>query len=235
MRALETDSQANILSTPSVVTLDNETAQIVIGQNVPFVTGSYAQTGTTVSSPFQTFERKDVGLSLKVRPMVTDGGVVRIQIYQEASSLQASSVSNSSGPITNKRSLESTVLVDDGNIIVLGGLINDQSGAGEDKVPLLGDIPGLGSLFRYSTRKRTKTNLMVFLRPRIIRDTAGYSAETTAKYNDIARQQQEYDKTQRGLLAPEPTPQLPPLLLDNKVGAGGTAPSAPAATNAAVK
>jgi general secretion pathway protein D len=226
MRALETDSQANILSTPSVVTLDNETAQIVIGQNVPFVTGSYAQTGTTVSSPFQTFERKDVGLSLKVRPMVTDGGVVRIQIYQEASSLQASSVSNSSGPITNKRSLESTVLVDDGNIIVLGGLINDQSGAGEDKVPLLGDIPGLGSLFRYSTRKRTKTNLMVFLRPNIIRDTAGYSAETTAKYNDIARQQQEYDKTQRGLLAPEATPQLPPLLLDNKVGAGGTAPAA---------
>jgi general secretion pathway protein D len=143
-RALESDANANILSTPNLVTMDNEEATIVIGQNVPFITGSYAQTGTTTTpSPFQTIERQDVGLTLRVRPQVSEGGSVKLQIYQEISSLRPTTTA--ADVITDKRSIDSTVLVDDGRIIVLGGLIQDTMQDGLDKVPLLGDIPVLGT------------------------------------------------------------------------------------------
>jgi general secretion pathway protein D len=168
-RALQTETSTNILSTPNLLTLDNEEARIVIGKNVPFITGQYAQTGTTTTvSPFQTIERKDVGITLKVRPQISENGLVKLQIYQEASSVSDSA--NSAGIITNKRSIESNVLVDDGQIIALGGLMEDSDIAITEKVPLLGDIPGLGFLFRYETKKRAQTNLMVFLRPYVVRN-----------------------------------------------------------------
>ncbi len=191
-RFLETDAKANILSTPTLLTLDNEEAKIVIGRNVPFITGQYAQSATgTTPTPFQTYERKDVGLTLKIKPQISEGGLVRLQIYQEASSILESTLSSVSGPVTNKRSIESSVLVDDGGLIVIGGLIEDSYTAGEDKVPLAGDIPIIGGLFRYDTRKRTKTNLMVFLRPQIIRDEAGYQNITADRYDYVIGQQRQ--------------------------------------------
>ena len=210
-RVLETDAKANILSTPSLLTLDNEEARIVIGSNVPFLTGQYAQTGTTATAtPFQTYDRKDVGLTLKIRPQISEGGLVRMQIFQEASSIQPGTLSNASGPITNKRSIETAVVVDDGGIIVIGGLIEDSYGMGEDKVPLLGDIPGVGALFRYDTRKRTKTNLMVFLRPQIIRDAAGYQSVTSDRYDYVIGEQKKSGEGAKMMFGEGALPTLPP-------------------------
>ena len=202
-RFLESEAHGNVLSTPNIMTLDNEEAKIVIGQNLPFVTGSYSTTGTggATVTPFQTYERRDVGLTLKVRPQITEGGVVRIQIFQEASSVQAGSANNAAGPITNKRSLESAVLVDDGATIVLGGLIEDSFGTDEDKVPLVGDIPLLGNLFRYENRTRKKTNLMVFLRPRIVREGIDYQGLTEDRYSlllDLQKKQEQQVKPRWG-------------------------------------
>ncbi|WP_198408613.1 type II secretion system secretin GspD [Sulfuricella denitrificans] len=213
-RALQSDVNANILSTPNLLTMDNEEAKIVIGKNVPFITGSYAQaaavTGGSVSvNPFQTIERKDVGLTLKVKPQVAEGGTVKLQILQEVSSIQ--DTTNQAGIITNKRSIESTVLVDDGEIIVLGGLIQDDVQDGVDKVPGLGDIPILGSLFRYEKRKHVKTNLMVFLRPVVLRNSVASESLTGDRYDYIRNVQ---SKTQMGshLLLPDiVAPQLPEL------------------------
>src|SRR5207302_10774458 len=183
-RALEADANTNILSTPNLLTLDNEEAKIVVGQNVPFITGQYAVTGAaTTPTPFQTIERRDVGLTLRVKPQITEGGTVRLAIFQEVSSVQDLTINNAAGPITNKRSLESNVLVDDGQIIVLGGLLQDAYSNGLDKVPVLGDVPLLGNLFRYDSRKRTKTNLMIFLRPTVIRDTSAARGLTTDRYD----------------------------------------------------
>ena len=208
-RALETNANANILSTPNLLTLDNEEAKIIVGSNVPFITGQYAQTGNTATAtPFQTYDRKDVGLTLKIKPQISEGGIVRLQIFQETSTIQAGTVSNASGPITNKRSIESAVLVDDGGIVVIGGLIQDSDSLGDDKVPLLGDIPVLGSLFSYKTHSRSKTNLMVFLRPKIIRDAASYQALTSDRYDYVmGKQKQEGEKS---MLFGEPRQTLPP-------------------------
>jgi general secretion pathway protein D len=211
-RFLESEAQANILSTPSIMTLDNEEAKIVIGQNLPFITGSYSATsGSSSVTPFQTYERRDVGLTLKVKPKITEGGVVHLQIYQEASSVQTGTASNASGPVTNKRSLESSVLVDDGRLIVLGGLIEDKLGNDEEKVPVLGDVPVLRNLFRYENRSRKKTNLMVFLRPSIVRDTRDYEALTEDRYRELL----DVQARQRTLNPPpwgdRSTPTLPAL------------------------
>ncbi len=188
-RALEADANANILSTPNLLTLDNEEAKIVIGQNVPFVTGQYAQTGTTATvTPFQTVERRDVGLTLRIKPQISEGGAVRLQLYQEVSSVQDQT--NPAGIITNKRSLESMVLADDGQIIVIGGLVQDGTSSTTEKVPVLGDLPLFGSLFRYDTRKQTKTNLMVFLRPRVMRESTSYAGVTSERYRDMLREQE---------------------------------------------
>ncbi|RQW28098.1 type II secretion system protein GspD [Rhodobacteraceae bacterium CH30] len=173
-RALETQAKGNVLSTPNLMTMDNEEAKIVIGQNVPFLTGQYSSTGASngAANPFQTFERKDVGLTLKLTPQVSEGGMVRMKIYQEASSIDPNSVTSTSGLITNTRSIETMVSVQDGNIIALGGLIQETVSDGNNQVPLLGDIPFIGNLFKYKTQSRKKSNLMVFLKPTIIRDDA---------------------------------------------------------------
>jgi general secretion pathway protein D len=206
-RFLETNANANILSTPNVITLDNEEGKIVIGQNRPFVTGQYAQTGGSVTpTPFQTIERRDVGLSLKVKPQISEGGTVRVQIAQEVSSINSE---NALGPVTNKRSIDSTVLVDDGGIIALGGLIEDNYAAGEEKVPLLGDIPVVGNMFRYDTRKRTKTNLMVFLRPQVIRDEASYARMAVQQYDRVQNEQGKVGTVGNLMPGEEPPPKLP--------------------------
>ncbi len=188
VRALETDANANILSTPTLLTLDNEEAKIVIGQNVPFITGSYAvSAAATTPTPFQTIERKDVGLTLKIKPQISEGGTVRLQISQEVSSVD--SATNASGIITNKRSVDSSVLVNDGQIVVIGGLMQDQVNDGVSKVPGLGDLPLIGSLFRYNTRTRNKTNLMVFLRPTVLRSAERADSLTDDRYNYILGEQ----------------------------------------------
>lgn len=193
-RALETDADANILSTPNLLTLDNEEAKIVIGQNVPFVTGQYAQTGSaTTATPFQTIERRDVGLTLKVKPQVSEGGTVRMQIYQEMSSLRPTSTTTQTADvITDKRSIESVVLVEDGRIIALGGLIEDTWQDSIDKVPLLGDMPLFGHLFRSESRTRKKTNLMVFLRPHVLRDADSGLELSQGRYEYIRNRQVEH-------------------------------------------
>jgi general secretion pathway protein D len=209
-RALATDANANILSTPNLLTLDNEEAKIVIGQNVPFITGQYAQTGSaTTATPFQTIERRDVGLTLRIRPQISEGGAVRLQIFQEVSSVQ--NLSNVAGIITNKRAVESTVLVDDGQIVALGGLVQDSTTTTVDRVPLLGDIPLIGGLFRYDTRKQTKTNLMVFLRPLVMRDSTAYGGVTTERYRQLLGEQEKAQPPPHPILPDFQGPRLPPL------------------------
>jgi general secretion pathway protein D len=208
-RALETDANANILSTPNLLTLDNEEAKIVIGQNVPFITGQYAQTGSAATAtPFQTIERRDVGLTLRIKPQISEGGAVRLQIFQEVSSVQDQT--NAAGIITNKRSVESMVLADDGQIIVIGGLVQDSTSLTIEKVPLLGDVPLLGALFRYETRKQTKTNLMVFLRPLVMRDGASYRATTSERYRQMLEEQESVAIPPSAVLPDIETPRLPP-------------------------
>ena len=208
-RFLESDTKANILSTPNLVTLDNEEAKIVVGRNVPFVTGTYTTTSTGASNPFTTVERKDVGLTLKVKPQISEGGTVRLQIYQEASAVIESTATSTTGPSTTKRSIESTVLVDDGAVIALGGLVEDSYSGGVEKVPVLGDIPYLGQFFRYDSRKRGKTNLIVFLRPVILRDAAAIQGISADRYNYIIGQQRDLDDP-RNLMRREPNPPLLP-------------------------
>jgi len=208
-RALETDAGANILSTPNLLTLDNEEAKITVGQNVPFITGQYAQTGaSTTATPFQTIERKDVGLTLRIKPQISEGGSVRMQIYQEVSSIQ--DTTNPAGIITNKRSLESSVVVDDGQIIVIGGLVQDSTANTMEKVPLLGDIPLLGALFRYETRRQNKTNLMVFLRPLVMRERSTYGPVTSERYRQMLDEQEKARIPPSVVLPDIETPRLPP-------------------------
>lgn len=212
-RFLETQTNSNILSTPNLLMLDNEEAKIVVGQNVPFVTGQYTNTGggTTPANPFQTIERKDVGLTLKVKPQISEGGALVLQIFQESSSVVASTATSTSGPTTNKRSIETTAVVDDGEIIALGGLVQDSYTTGAEKVPLLGDIPILGHLFRYDSRQRSKTNLFVFLRPTILRDGASHQATTTDRYMYILGQQRGLGRAGKPVTPEPPSPELPPL------------------------
>ncbi len=208
-RALETKADANILSTPNILTLDNEEAKIVIGQNVPFITGQFTNTGgngATVN-PFQTIERQDVGLTLRVRPQVSEGGIVKLGIFQEVSSVV--DATNVSGIITNKRSIESNVLVETGNIIVLGGLVEDRVTGGVEKVPGLGDVPVLGSFFRYDNRRRQKTNLMVFLRPVVVRNEDQAQSIVTNRYDYMRSLQQQTQPEQRFGLPDMQAPVLP--------------------------
>jgi general secretion pathway protein D len=186
-RALQSDTKANVLSTPNMVMLDNAEAKIVVGQNVPFVTGSFAQAAGTSGAavnPFQTIERKDVGLTLKIKPQISEGGGVKLVISQEISSV-APSAQSASDLITNKRSLDTTVIIDDGDTMVLGGLIEDKNSTSVTQVPILGSIPVLGELFKYRTRSKGKTNLMVFLRPVIIRNANDTYRVTADRYETI--------------------------------------------------
>ena len=168
VRALQTASGTNILSTPNLITLDNEEARIIVGQNVPILTGSYSTTGSTSTvTPFQTYVRQDVGILLRVKPQISDNGIVKMQIYQEVSSVAAQTTS---GVVLNKRNIESNVLVDDGQMVVLGGLISDEYADGTSGIPFLSSIPILGQLFRYDNKNRVKRNLLVFIRPYVLRD-----------------------------------------------------------------
>jgi general secretion pathway protein D len=208
---LEAQTGANILSTPNLVALDNEEAKIVIGQNVPFITGSFTNTGSTGGStvnPFQTIERKDVGLTLRIKSQIGEGGTVRMVIYQENSSV-VPGASNSAGPTTDKSSIETTVVADDGQIIVLGGLLKDEYTDGEDRVPGLASIPLLGNLFKAENRKRVKTNLMVFLRPVVLRDQPSADQLTLDRYDLIRAAQQGAQPAKSPLLPDTGAPLLP--------------------------
>lgn len=216
--ALATTQGTNILSTPNLITLDNEEARIVVGQNVPIITGSYAQTGSTSTvTPFQTYTRQDVGLTLRVRPQVSDNGIVKMQIYQEVSSIYNQNFA--SGIILNKRNIESNVLVDDGQIIVLGGLIEDKYNDGSSGVPFLKDIPIIGALFRSDAKTRTKTNLLVFMRPYILRDK-DQSADITNNRLNLVQQTENQFKQAPMLLPKEDLTKMsdiePPLIPPGK-------------------
>jgi general secretion pathway protein D len=190
IRALASNTDANLLSTPSITTMDNQEAKIVVGQQVPFRTGSSVTGSQGASNPFTTIQREDVGLTLKVTPHVHDGALIRLEIYQEVSDVDQSSLgsigaSGSADLITNKRTIETTVLADDREVIILGGLIRDKSSDKVTKVPLLGDIPILGHLFKSTTKTKTKLNLLVFLRPTVLSTREDVKTETERKYSGI--------------------------------------------------
>ena len=214
-RFLESSGSGNVLSTPNLLTLDNEEAKIVIAQNVPFVTGQFTNTGTGngAVNPFQTIERKDVGLTLKVKPQISANGTVKLTIYQEVSAVDTSSASSANGPTTNKRTIESNVLVDDGSVVVIGGLLQDNFTGNSDKIPGLGDLPLIGNLFKSSSRTRKKSNLMVFLRPVVVRDAASSDRLSLERYEQMLN----------GMRAaqPEPSQTLP-------INEGPVLPGAPA-------
>jgi general secretion pathway protein D len=216
-RALERTAKANILSTPNLMTLDNEEARIIVGQNVPFITGQFTTPSSATVNPFQTIERRDVGLTLRVRPQISEGGTIKLVIYQEVS--RVADQTNPAGIITSMRAIETNVLVDDGSIVVLGGLVQDSVASAVEKVPLLGDIPLIGQLFRYETRRQEKTNLMVFLRPYVVRDEAAGRSLVVDRYDQM-RMLEESTKQKRNLMLPDMEPPImPPLGPETKPAA----------------
>ncbi|HMN76238.1 MAG TPA: type II secretion system secretin GspD [Burkholderiaceae bacterium] len=202
-RFLETKTDANVLATPNMVSLDNEEAKIVVGQNVPFLTGSYSNTGGNGAvNPFQTIERKDVGLTLRIKPQIGEGGTIRLVIYQENSTVVPSSRASPQGLTTDKSAIETTVVVDDGQIMVLGGLLKDEYGGSVEQVPFLGDLPVLGPLFRTDNRTRTKSNLMVFLRPMVIRNQDDSNRLTMDRYDLMRATQQTAGQPRQSVVMP---------------------------------
>ena len=226
-RALQTQSETNIISTPNLITLDNEEAKIVVGENVPFITGQFTSAGGggATTNPFQTIERKDVGITLRIRPQIGEGGAVRMTIFQEQSSVKETTAAGTTnaGPSTTKRSIENTVVVDDGAILVLGGLIEDRFVTNKSKVPLLGDLPLIGGLFRTESRERRRTNLMVFLRPVVLRDADSASRLSMDRYDQIRGEQKSSQPAPSLVMPINESPVLPPL----------RAPAAPAANEPA--
>lgn len=204
--ALESNGNGNVLSTPNLLMLDNEEARIMVGQNIPILTGSYTTTSGSSTNPFQTVERKDVGIVLRIRPQISDSGSITLKVAQEVSSIDSSVDTKGAGLATKVRQIDTKVLIDDGQTVVLGGLIEDKVATSKYKVPLLGDLPALGSLFRYQTQDRSKVNLMVFLRPVILRDGKSTQALSSERY--------EYLRAEQGRMAGQgaglPLP-LPPL------------------------
>ncbi|KAA5834806.1 type II secretion system protein GspD [Pseudomonas chlororaphis] len=206
--ALSSDSKNNLLSTPSLLTLDNEAAEILVGQNVPFQTGSYTTDTAGASNPFTTVERQDVGVTLKVTPHINEGNTLRLKVEQESSELASAPPGiTTSDVITNKRSVKSTILADDGQIIVLGGLIKDNVKTQVSKVPVLGSIPLLGRLFTSTKDVTEKTNLMVFLRPTLVRGSADAINVSQRKYNDLRKLRANGD-SRSGLALPADSRQL---------------------------
>jgi general secretion pathway protein D len=211
-RALKSKGGTNVLSTPNLLTLDNEAASIFVGQTIPFVSGSYVTGGGgTSNNPFQTVTREEVGLKLNVRPQISEGGTVKLDIYQEVSSIdeRASASANSAGIVTNKRAIDTSILLDDGQIMVLGGLLQDGYSQSNDAVPWLGSLPGIGALFRNERRAITKTNLMVFLRPYIIRDSEAGRSITLNRYDFMRRAQGGLQPERSWAMPDMQAPQLP--------------------------
>lgn len=227
--ALESDGNANILSTPNMVTLDNELATIRVGQNVPILTGQFTTTSGTNSNPFQTIDRKDVGLTLKVRPQISEGGTIKLAIYHETSSVDKSTLTAASGITLNNRVIENNVIADDGQIVVLGGLIEDTEGDGVDRVPGLGSIPVLGNLFKSQSRSRKKTNLMVFLRPVVIRNKEQSTSLATDRYDYMRSQQQAILPPDSALVKDLGQPILPQLQNGAPISGGPVAAPVPPA------
>jgi len=222
LRALRSDSNTNILSTPNLLTLDNEAAEIIVGQEVPFITGQFVSDassttivdtpgpgGTGVINPFQTIERKDVGLTLRITPQINEGGAIRLEIENEISSVSPITVQGASDLITDTRSIMSTVQVEDGQIIVLGGLIRDDVKDTFEWVPVLSKIPLIGALFRKKTKSAVKTNLMVFLRPRIVR-SPGDLADVTKKRYDYIKSEEALGQPDTERMIEEITPPILP-------------------------
>ncbi|MDO9342626.1 MAG: type II secretion system secretin GspD [Pseudomonas sp.] len=208
-RALKSKGGTNVLSTPNLLTLDNEAASIFVGQTIPFVTGSYVTGGGgTSNNPFQTVQREEVGLKLNVRPQISEGGTVKLDIYQEVSTVDARA-SVEAGTVTNKRAIDTSILLDDGQIMVLGGLLQDGYSQSNDAVPWLSDIPGLGALFRNEKRSVNKTNLMVFLRPYIIRDSGAGRSITLNRYEFMRRAQGGLQPENSWAMPDVQAPQLP--------------------------
>lgn len=207
IRALSQDRNTNILSTPSLVTMDNQEAEIRVAENRPFVTGQFSQEGRSVQNPFQTIDREDVGIILKITPQINEGDAIRLDIEQEASNVIGQT--SEAGPITNRRTIETSVLADDGQVIALGGLMDDDVQEEEQRVPGLGSIPLLGELFRYRSSTETKRNLMVFMQPNIIRDKATAEGLTGRKYSFMRAQQIRQRDQQTSLLKDVESPTLP--------------------------
>ncbi|MEX3944508.1 type II secretion system secretin GspD [Paraburkholderia sp. BR10937] len=214
LQALSQTADANVLSTPNLITLDNQEAKIVVGTNVPIQTGSYSNlTSGTASTAFNTYDRVDVGLTLHIKPQITDGGILKLQLYTEDSAIvtgTTNATTNPAGPEFTKRSIQSTVLADNGEIIVLGGLMQDNYQVANSKVPLLGDIPWIGQLFRSENKTREKTNLMVFLRPVIINDRDTAQAVTSNRYDYIQGVTGAY-KSDNNLIKDRDDPVVPPM------------------------
>jgi general secretion pathway protein D len=222
-RLLETSASGNVLSTPTITTLDNEEGQIVIGQNVPFVTGSYVNTGgagTALNNPFQTIERKDVGLTLRIKPQIGENGTIRMTVYQENSAVVPGTSGSLTGPTTDKSAIATSVLVEDGSIMVLGGLLKDEYTDGDDKIPGLGDLPVVGGAFGTQNRRRVKSNLLVFLRPVVVRTASDSESQTLDRYESIRAQQRNFQTRDS-----TPSPLLPPAGAPNVVAPGAQVPA----------
>src|SRR6185436_17728896 len=240
IRAVQGDSNTNLISTPSTVTMDNQEAQIKVAQEVPFITGQFTSTGNTNNgevNPFTTVQRQEVGTILKITPQVNAGGaLVQLKIEIESSALSGTT-GDANSAITNKRTISTNVLIEDGGIVVLGGLIQDGEQRGEQRVPYLGRIPVIGALFKTRSRNAQKNNLMVFIRPKILRDGVAAAIETDAKYNYIRNEQEKTGRLKSDILPlipywpeprlpPIPTPTVPPQQAPGPVGPDG-APQAP--------
>jgi general secretion pathway protein D len=227
--ALETDNNANILSTPNMLTLDNELSTIKVGKNVPIISGQFTTAaGGANANPFQTIDRRDVGLTLKVRPQISEGGTIKMAIYHETSSVDPGSLKDPAGVTTNIRVIENNVIADDGQIIVIGGLIEDTAGDTDEKVPGLGDIPVLGNLFKYKTRSRQKTNLMIFLRPVVVRSKDESNAIASDRYDYMRASGLKAQPTDQSVLVRDlGAPVLPPLTNGQPPPGGAMAPVPP--------
>jgi general secretion pathway protein D len=226
-RFLETKTDANVLATPNMVALDNEEAKIVVGQNVPFLTGSFTTGTSGANNPFQTIERKDVGLTLRIKSQIGENGTIRLVIYQENSTVVPSSRLSPQGLTTDKSAIETTVVVDDGQIMVLGGLLKDEYGGNLSQVPFLGDLPIVGPLFRSDSRTRTKSNLMVFLRPMIIRSQEDSNALSMDRYDLIRAAQQGVGQPRQSVIMPindAPVAPVAPLPAPGTPFRNGTVP-----------
>ena len=226
-RFLETSGDGNVLSTPNLLTLDNEEAKIVVGENRPFVTGQFTNTGSTggTVNPFQTIERKDVGLTLRVKPQISENGTIKLQVFQEVSSVQLSTVNDPKGPTTNKRSIESQVIVEDGGVVVLGGLLQDEFSGSQEKVPGLADLPVFGNLFKGEARSRKKTNLMVFLRPVVLRDGESTDAFSLERYDQMRGTQRSAQPLPSQILPINNAPAMPEIVLPSLPARERIAPS----------
>ncbi len=229
LRALRSDTNTNILATPTLLTLDNEPAEIIVGQEVPFITGQFVSDATTTATttttdgttgtdgvtttgivnPFQTIERKDVGLTLQVTPQVNEGNSIRLEISQEISSVSPTTVQGAADLITDQRSIKATVQVEDGQIVVLGGLIRDDLLDTVEWVPVLGKIPLVGALFRRKSKSAVKRNLMIFLRPKLIRSGGDLDGFTRDKYEYIRRAQRKGQPDTEKLIKEAEPPVLP--------------------------